>query len=460
MKNNKFFLKLFSLLLALLLCAGCAGKGDTQTKKKTPSGSSADSSTDSGQNSSSDVGENIDSVISSGTDITDDTSSYSHPRPWVDGDYSPPAYVPSGSASSENSSNSSNPGGTTSNPDPVKPIHTKAELLDLLNYLTFETDNYAIGVHLFGDLDVNKGIRSFKKRFGKEPAYIDFDMHALEYASERSIETAVTNLTKFAQNGGFVAIADHWLTPLTNYTQHPTNGGANDSRTTLTQKQYREVMTEGTTLNKNFLMELEIKANFLKKLKENGVPVIYRPLHEGNGSWFWWGINKDMGITGSDVADLYRYVYSYYTVTHGLDNILWEFCTAVAGYDKEFCDWYPGNEYVDILATNWYVSNSPNYNEVDDPTVGKFNRFYTDTIKNCGNKPYVIPEYGGDATYTITEHPLKKSLEIVEARIDRGAKVAYVGPYFYYDNDELGSELTPRVITLEQMSGYWSKAKR
>ena len=130
------------------------------------------------------------------------------------------------------------------------------------------------------------------------------------------------------------------------------------------------------------------------------------------------------------------------------------------GFLVEPCDWYPGDSYVDILATNWYVSNSPDYNEVDDPTVGKFNRFYTDTIKNCGNKPYVIPEYGGDATYTITEHPLKKSLEIVEARIDRGAKVAYVGPYFYYDNDELGSELTPRVITLEQMSGYWSKAKR
>ena len=338
--------------------------------------------------------------------------------------------------------------------------YTKSELLSLLHYLSDKTDHYAIGVHLFGSLDVNGGIQSFKDRFSEKPAYIDFDMNALEYATEESMTKAVNELTAFAQSGGFVAIADHWLTPLTNYTQHPKNDGANDSRTLLTQEQYREVMTEGTTLNKNFLMELEIKAKFLKMLQENDVPVIYRPLHEGNANWFWWGINKEKGITGADVAELYRYVHDYFAVKYGLNNILWEFCTAVAGYDKESCDWYPGDSYVDILATNWYVSNSPDYNEVDDPTVGKFNRFYTDTIKNCGNKPYVIPEYGGDATYTITEHPLKKSLEIVEARIDRGAKVAYVGPYFYYDNDELGSELTPRVITLEQMSGYWSKAKR
>ena len=93
---------------------------------------------------------------------------------------------------------------------------------------------------------------------------------------------------------------------------------------------------------------------FLQQLKEARVPVLWRPYHEMNGAWFWWG-NKpgDQGF-----KRLWIMTYEYFT-GKGLDNLLWVWdpnAPRVKENDDAFpyADFYPGNEYVDVLAADIY----------------------------------------------------------------------------------------------------------
>ena len=90
-------------------------------------------------------------------------------------------------------------------------------------------------------------------------------------------------------------------------------------------------------------------AKALKELKDAGVPVIWRPFHEFDGKWFWWGKG------GADnFKKLWKIMYERYTNYWGLDNLIWNlgYCGDVNG------GWYPGDQYVDIIGADTYVDHS------------------------------------------------------------------------------------------------------
>ena len=109
-------------------------------------------------------------------------------------------------------------------------------------------------------------------------------------------------------------------------------------------------------------------AEQLLKLQEAGVPIILRPLHEAQGnegnysdgtSWFWWGDR------GSEVyKELWKLLYNTLTETYGLHNIIWEYNSY--NYSNSHT-WYPGDEYVDIVAYDKY---NVDYNRDDGLTSG------------------------------------------------------------------------------------------
>lgn len=112
------------------------------------------------------------------------------------------------------------------------------------------------------------------------------------------------------------------------------------------------VLKEGTVEREYYLAALKALAEQLKKLQDANVPLIFRPLHEAEGgggeigSWFWWG--KD----GSKVyKELWKLTYDTLVNEYGLHNLIWEwnsynFATSA--------DWYPGDEYVDIIGYDKY----------------------------------------------------------------------------------------------------------
>lgn len=137
------------------------------------------------------------------------------------------------------------------------------------------------------------------------------------------------------KKGGIVTICWHWGTP-------PDGVGYPSSKGTI---DLEEALTPGTALHEGMLRQMDQAAAALAKLQKAKVPVLWRPFHEFDGQWFWWGKG------GADAfIRLWRLMYERYTRKWQLHNLIW-----VLGYCGEFHEgWYPGDEYVDIVGSDTY----------------------------------------------------------------------------------------------------------
>jgi len=179
------------------------------------------------------------------------------------------------------------------------------------------------------------------------------DILTLEQARQNIVDEAITKW----HEGRIITLMWHCC--------DPRQGGSNDcngdkvwtlEQNAPTQEEWDSLCTESTTLNDNWKREMDTVIPYLKQLQEAGVPVLWRPFHEMNGAWFWWG-NKP-GENG--FKRLWILTYNYMALENGLNNLLWVFdpnAPRVKKDDDAFpYEWfYPGNEYVDILAADIYA---------------------------------------------------------------------------------------------------------
>jgi mannan endo-1,4-beta-mannosidase len=146
----------------------------------------------------------------------------------------------------------------------------------------------------------------------------------------------------------------------------------------LPDRQFRDLLTPGTALYKRWTAQVDSVAVYLKQLRDAGVPVLWRPYHEMNGDWFWWG-----GRTGEySTADLYRQLYDRYVHVHKLNNLIWVWNVDRPSTPiRKFSNFYPGNDYLDILSLDVYGSD--------------FNQDYYDSLLALSHgKPILLGEVG------------------------------------------------------------------
>ncbi len=123
----------------------------------------------------------------------------------------------------------------------------------------------------------------------------------------------------------------------------------------ITDEWWKNLITPGTELHAIWKKQIDTIAPYLKRLQEAGVPILWRPYHEMNGVWFWWGDRN--GPDG--FRKLWIQLFDRLTLHHGIDNLIWVWNTN-APRDTEgdearpYPDFYPGKEYVDILAADVY----------------------------------------------------------------------------------------------------------
>lgn len=90
------------------------------------------------------------------------------------------------------------------------------------------------------------------------------------------------------------------------------------------------------------LRDMDAIAAELRKFREANIPVLWRPLHEASGGWFWWGARGP-----EPFKKLWRLMYQRYTQHHGLNHLIWVYTDGAE-------EWYPGDEYVDLVGWDVY----------------------------------------------------------------------------------------------------------
>lgn len=93
------------------------------------------------------------------------------------------------------------------------------------------------------------------------------------------------------------------------------------------------------------LRDIDAIAFELKKIAAAGLPVLWRPLHESEGGWFWWGARGPMPF-----KQLWRLLFQRLTDHHGIHNLIW----VLTSEDPE---WYPGDDVVDVVGVDAYPWN-------------------------------------------------------------------------------------------------------
>jgi len=86
--------------------------------------------------------------------------------------------------------------------------------------------------------------------------------------------------------------------------------------------------------------------------------VLFRPLHEAEGAWFWWGAEGP-----EPCKKLYRLLYDKLTNEYGLDNLIW---TWTGSTSPESSEWYPGDDVVDMVGCDKYnaADGKPNLSSI------------------------------------------------------------------------------------------------
>lgn len=150
----------------------------------------------------------------------------------------------------------------------------------------------------------------------------------------REAQNTLEKAWEWAEKGGLITFTWHWFSPL---------GGHDKSfYTQNTDFNAARAVTEGTPEYYALLSDMDYMAGLLKPFSDAHIPILWRPFHECDGTWFWWG-----GYGRDTVRKLYRLMYDRYTKHFGLNNLIWVFNSAL----KE-C--YPGDDIVDIITRDMY----------------------------------------------------------------------------------------------------------
>ncbi len=230
---------------------------------------------------------------------------------------------------------------------------------------------------------------------GKYPAINCVDYIHL-YASESGswIDYSQTEfLEDWWANNGIVAAMWHWNVPNNNGTGYTYTPGTDPDQTSFDVTDINDPTSDGY---ERMINDIDKVADYLLLLKEKNIPVIWRPLHEAGGKWFWWGMDAEACKT------LWRVMYDRFR-EKGLNNLIWVWTEAVAWNEDDETEgpkWYPGDDYVDIVGIDIY--NATSAAECYE-WYEMLKRLWPNkivTLSECGNVAYISDQWDAGAQWS------------------------------------------------------------
>lgn len=180
---------------------------------------------------------------------------------------------------------------------------------------------------------------------------------------------------------------DHWKQGgVVMFGMHPRNPWRRTEVYDVHSGDFSDLWNPNTEVYRLWHKDLDNAAFLLSQLQDQGVVVLWRPLHEANGGWFWWGGRQhDSWIARQDYVRLWREMFRYFTEEKKLNNLLWVYAPNVQmnTWQRSAAHFYPGTEYVDVLGLDWYT---------DD--LSKMDKFHSYSELAALNKPMGLTEIG------------------------------------------------------------------
>lgn len=308
---------------------------------------------------------------------------------------------------------------------------TKNAMQQTINLYNFLKDNFGKNVLSGAMANVNWNTEMADKMYEmaeKYPAINCFDFVHHIYSNPLNQEswapdyTDITIVKDWWDAGGIPAFMWHWNVPINKMYVHNFNRYAfyvNDDSKANTNFDAEQATIEGTYENSIIKRDLDIIADYFLSIQAEGIPAIWRPLHEAAGNtnrydggkaWFWWG-NK-----GAEAyKKLWIYMFEYFK-EKGVNNLIWVWTS-----ETDDPNWYPGDEYVDIIGTDYYENDESLYHasirDRMDAILSISNKKII-TLSECGAIPdidniiqagdmwsWIMPWYGNYTTDATINSP-------------------------------------------------------
>ncbi len=216
---------------------------------------------------------------------------------------------------------------------------------------------------------------------GDFPAVVGFDLGRIELGRRANINSINFELMKELiqeahESGSIITLSWHAANPINRGSPWNLNGLINRILPTGDRHDILEAYVSQVADFINDLTDAEGKA----------IPVIFRPWHETNGHWFWWGNET---LTSEESKELYRSTVDLLVNTNDVHNVLFAYSPNCALSEEEYLSYYPGDEYVDLLGVDVYDFQDENFVDIATTSL--------ETIARLGaikNKPFAFTETG------------------------------------------------------------------
>jgi mannan endo-1,4-beta-mannosidase len=192
-----------------------------------------------------------------------------------------------------------------------------------------------------------------KETTGSYPAVFGWDIGGIGLGMDKNLDSIPFDKMKLLirhayDEGGIITISWHTYNPISH----------KDSWTDKTRPDSTlSHLLHGMGHHQAYVDMLDKAADFLLDLRDkdnNLIPVFFRPFHENNGSWFWWGQKH---CSPDQYKELYRFTVDYLINEREVNNLLFVY-SPDRNFDnkEEYLERYPGDDYVDMIGYDDYYS--------------------------------------------------------------------------------------------------------
>lgn len=231
---------------------------------------------------------------------------------------------------------------------------------------------------------------------GEHPALVGWDLGGLELNAENNLDGV--NFLKIRKGiqqvylqGGINTVSWHM--------RNPVSGGDHADKTPAVKD-----ILPGGSKHELFKARLDALAVFNEKIKlgDTYIPIIFRPWHEHNGEWFWWGKGN---ASEQDYIALWRFTVNYLRNEKHIHNFIYASSPDrsridLNNFERDYMYAYPGDGYVDIMGLdNYWDLGHPANKAASAEQLANFSQSLAGVavIANAHKKLAALTECGSEA---------------------------------------------------------------